>query len=83
MLKKLFNKCILINKWYHKTIVLIIGPRPQPPVRPPSLPAAAAVRERARPVRPRSAHAHACSPPAPARSACSRLLGWALLRPAF
>ena len=30
MLKKLFNKCILINKWYYKTIVLNIGPRMHP-----------------------------------------------------
>ena len=31
------NKCILINKWYYKTVVLNIGPRmrrPQPSARP-------------------------------------------------
>ena len=59
MLKKLFNKCILINKRYYKTIVLNIGPcppavRPRPPVRPPGPP-------RTRPVR-----------RAPARSVRSR-----------
>ena len=30
-IRKMFNKCILINKWYYKTIVLNIGPRMRPP----------------------------------------------------
>ena len=57
--EKLFNKCIMINKWYYKTIVLNIGPR----MRPPGSPA------RARPVRPAAARSVR---PAAARS---RLLG--------
>ena len=31
-MKKLFSKCILINKWYYKTIVLIIGARMRTPI---------------------------------------------------
>ena len=29
-MKKLFNKCIMINKWYYKTVVLNYGPRMRP-----------------------------------------------------
>ena len=54
----MFNKCILINKWYYKTIVLNIGPRPRMPAhaRAPSpharSPPAHARSARTRPVRP-------------------------------
>ena len=51
-LEKLFNKCIMINKWYYKTIVLNIGPR----LRPPGWPA------RARSVRPEAVCDHPLGP---------------------
>ena len=57
-MKKLFSKCILINKWYYKTIVLIIGPRMRTPAaarprpRPGNAPAGPPAAAHARPVRP-------------------------------
>ena len=39
-MKKLFSKCILINKWYYKTIVLIIGARMRTPIARPGGPPA-------------------------------------------
>ena len=56
MLKKLFHKCIQINKWYYKTIVLIIGPRMRTPAaarprpRPGNAPAGPPAAARARPL---------------------------------
>ena len=68
-MRKLFNKCILINKWYYKPIVLNIGPR----MHPPGLPAARAC---ARPVRPQPKYAPGL--PAAARGKTVHRSGWIL-----